>query len=439
MSETQSSTFDGKSSHRPSPWRALWWVATRSPNPLVKSSRALFHPARFLPWLALAVLLWGCLFFPFWSMVSFSKSIDTAPGAGSLISAALEASQVRGHQRRFLEGLSDGALGSSTPPKVDTTTLASLSLPVHVQAPQPMASALYDVLRAHHIDRAGADCDRCVVVAWKNSREGAVWSAQVKPSSLLLSSSPQAPAPDTEQLLSSLQQLIRQALTALPSPSPITLAPATLDASLREGLLLGVRFATHLLVAMLCWFLIAGASASVGAAWDRRRTNGDLEALVGAFHPPWVSYLGLAFRSLTIVLLIYLALMIVLAVFGLPIHWPLLLGLIPVLMSAVVFFGLWSVFITTVFHHPRGRNFAQLLFSPFTLWVVWVIRVGVVWGALKASQPLRFIDAFESALSSWPWVWVLLPPMWLGSGLLWLLIEWRMGPRREGLREAKRS
>lgn len=434
------SKSDGQPPSRPatSAWTALWKIASRSKNPLDSSSRSLAHPFRFFPWLVVAIVLWGVALSPFSSFVKFSRAISQTTDSSSIIQAALEHSIVRGHQRRFLEEWRPGSY-SASPPRQDIGPIERLSLPVAVSAPGDMKAALNRVLDERGVPAARSDCSQCLKVTWKNSGEDSAWSAWVHPHPGSDSDIPQVQAPDPDELSLAVEGLIREAIAYLPSPSSITLAPVGQDQAVREGLLLSARFAIHMIVLVAVWLMVLAAGSMIGAMWDRRRTLGELEVLVGAHHPPWVAYLGLTVRHSMVALIIYSALLVVLRVFGLPVHWPFLLAMTPLAVSLVFLFSLWSVFITTVIHHPRGRSYARILLSPLTLSVVWALRLLFVWTALKAYRPLQFIEGFESILSSWPWLLAAVPLVWGVSAVLWTLIEWRMGRRREGLREAKRS
>lgn len=428
-------------SPRPSAWKALWQVSTRGLRPLKPSDRSLLHPYRFIPWLAVVVAVMLALLYPVFSGLTFARNLDQASDVSAAIELALSQADTTSHQRRFLQAWVEVAPASGREPSedVDVSLLQELMLPLAIDAPPQITQALHEVMDEHQIESADLDCRRCVVVTWKNLREGPSWSALVRPASLASMDGPHAPPVDAPRLSHLVEALVRQAVNRLPAPPPIILAPDGQVNAVKEGLLLSIRFGAHLVVMAVLWFLAVGAGAVVGSIWDRRRTHGELEVLVGAYHPPWVSYLGLIARQLPKLLLVYVAMLIVLLVFRLPVHWPFLLAMFPTIVSVFVLSGLWSVFLTSLFHHPKGRNVAQVLLSPLTLTFIWASRVLLVFGALKAYQPLRFIEGFESLLNAWHWWWVPPPGLWLASVGLWALIEWRMGPRREGLREAKRS
>lgn len=366
---------------------------------------------------------------PMYPSVSLLKKLGDAESEGQVIRTALSSDRVRGHQREFLSQLE---LVMDIDEEVHHK--GKIPLPVSVVAPAPVQEALEEKLADHAIAPASPDCVGCVRLEWV---EMVGWNYRVVPSSRSETVESALAGLSIDELEGRLESFIREGLILLPGPPEIILDPEQAYEAMAEGFVLSARFGTHmmLLFVFLLFPLVAGGT--VGLSWERKRRSSALEPLVFTHHPPWVAYLGEIIREAGFIVPVMLGSLAVVWVYSLPVHWPFLLALLPFGLSLYVLSSVWGLLATVLFHHPQGRMLSKLALSPLFLGVVWALRLTMLWAAMKAFRPISFISQAESILQSSHLLLLAIPPMLALTWVLALLVNKRMGRRREGLRETK--
>ena len=295
--------------------------------------------------------------------------------------------------------------------------------PVHVTAPPNIAELMRPGLETEGFVLHDTPCKACIRLTW---REGSGWGFVAPPEM------------DADMVASSLRLAALQAAEDAKEERPVVLmAPEDLG---RDTVVLGRRFldgVVHATLVIIAWFMMWGASF-VGLTWDKNRSRGSLEPWVTAHQPPWVLFLSQIGRAAIWMMGTFAAICAAAWAWGLPLRWNLVGALLLFVPIGIVMVGLWGMLATVLFHHRRGRMFSRFVLSPFVWIVVWFIRVGVLWVALQSTNPIQAnaIVVWGLEKGHWP-VLMALPAMGVLCVVLLGLVNWRIGPRREGLRMSK--
>lgn len=366
---------------------------------------------------------------PFYPSVKMAREAGAAQTEAKVIGTALSYKSIRGRQREFLHQLEMGLDLPSRDQKY-----IQVPFPVSVSAPSRVQNALEEKISVHAKSHAPPDCTGCVRIEWVD-RLG--WSYKVIPGETDESVDSFLGNTSTEELEEALKGFIRESLLLLPAPPRVIIAPEIAHEALAQGVALSVRFGTHMIlgVAFLVFPMMVGGS--IGLGWDRNRNNAALEPLVFAYHPPWVAYTGKILSEVRFALIPMMAATALVWLYGIPVHWPFLLSVFLLGVSLYFLSSVWGLMATVLFHNPRGRAFAKIAMSPITFAILWAIRLTFVWAAMKAFQPISFIERAEGVFEKWDLVLWAIPAALALTYCLALVVNKRMGVRREGLREAK--
>ena len=290
-----------------------------------------------------------------------------------------------------------------------------------VGAPPELAAATGQALLSRGGRIAAPDCKDCVVLTWYPGRG---WHATLRGQG----------SPDDRKILS-VANAIKKGLLDKSSPPAIVMTEEAAFPAARSLLSSTLSVASTAYLIMVAWLAVISTGMR-GYQWDMWRSGGLLEPWVMAFHPPWVLFLGQLARHILLACGIYLVVLAVGWLISAPIYWRMALVLFALLPFLALFVGLWGLLATVLFHHPRGRMFARFALSPVVVGLAWGIRVVVAWLALRSQEPFVAWSSF-GRLSDWvvSALWMI-PALLLGSCVLWLVIAFRIGSRREGLRRA---
>ena len=189
------------------------------------------------------------------------------------------------------------------------------------------------------------------------------------------------------------------------------------------------------LVALLSVAVLMMVSVTLGVEWDLRRAASTLEPWALVPQPLWVLYgAQLLMRAVVatalVAALVFPTLMLAPGVpaatvigVGAAVCW-LAFG-----MACLI--GMWGLLSTMMFHHRYGRMMGRLLLSPGAVMAMTLVRVGVVSGLV-----MGVADLTQGRLGG---------PVMAGCAIAGALcvglavalvpiVQWRLGPRRQGLR-----
>lgn len=193
----------------------------------------------------------------------------------------------------------------------------------------------------------------------------------------------------------------------------------------------------NLAMVFVAWILL-WSGGLVGGLWEMERSEGALEPIATAIHPPWVLFCADIARSSRTSFIIFAVICATGVLWGLPLQWNILVTLLLFVPAGVFMVGLWGMLSTVIFHHKSGRRYARLLFSPLTLLMALGGRVFILAIALQSTNPVRAnaMGMWFLENGQWP-ILAAIPVVILISALLLGIINWRIGVRREGLRMCK--
>ena len=341
------------------------------------------------------------------------------------------------YERAFVEDI-QAAVRKSNVSEAEKKKFASLldqfskqpapKSPVFVSAPSDITALMHPALEKLGFTLSLSSCAECASLTW-NEAKG--WKL--------------SPPPGTRQAdVDEMQWTIVRATvyaTGVASQSEkrpiVDVDPTTFTKDAQAILVRAFEVFLHLILVFIAWISLWSAGF-VGYFWDRSRRLGTLEPFVSALQPPWVMYGASILRAARGALIVLCVICATAALWGLPLQWKLVGALILFVPVGVCMVGLWGMLATVLFHHERGRMFARLALSPLTMMLALGVRVFIVWMALQSTNPVR-----ANALGIWflengHWPILASIPIFLAisAGLFWL-INWRIGPRREGLRVCK--
>jgi hypothetical protein len=218
-----------------------------------------------------------------------------------------------------------------------------------------------------------------------------------------------------------------------PKKEVVTLRGQDRVVAVRSVLQGGLTVLVHAMVVLVC--LVLGLSMGFhGYLWDAQRSAGSLEPWAMARTPPWALYGAQMARTIVLGMSIALLAVTPLLFIGPPLHWGIIFALLLALPALMLVNGLWGMLACVLFHHRQGRMFARFALSPLTLGVAWAVRIGFVWMAWRTMTPFLALNTFDTLQEHWYWLLGLAPALLVVAGVLSLLIKWRIGARREGLR-----
>ena len=192
-------------------------------------------------------------------------------------------------------------------------------------------------------------------------------------------------------------------------------------------------------------YMVAFSGSMQGFEWDMRRTRDVLEPWAGALLPPWILYVSDALSRSVYATLIMLVVSSTFYLYGFALTPLWMVAGLCFTFGIVFMLAMWGMLTTMMFHHRYGRMFARILLSPATIMVLLMFRGSVFVSAQKAlgqstsSNSSGMMEGFFQGAAFGMWM----PLMVLGAGLLAFLIgvclvpivEWRIGPLRQGLRK----
>lgn len=393
-----------------SPWRALLWLVlpTRlvGPRPLSSWLGPVLTIAVFLIVLAMPMLILG----------QAHRGIQRIDNPQNLHLMSLS----RNDSIQMMELLSQQALKKAADQQNEVPPLPVL----FVGAPEPLREATSQALVSRGGKVASSDCTDCVVMTWNSGRG---WNAHLRGGA-------SGTDGDLPVLLSAMA--IRKGLyDAHPLPG-ITIDPEAILPAAKALLSSSIAGLSAMFLMFCCWAVVLTMSAH-GYRWDLWRNAGFLEPWVMVVHSPWVLFLSQLLRHMFLAWIVFAVVLSMAFLFGLPLSWRFTATLLLLLPVFSLFVGLWGFLATVMFHHRRGRMLARIFLSPALLLIGWGLRLFLAWGVLRMEQPFLAWQKVSQLDQSVPWALGLVPFLLAGCGLLALLIQWRLGRRREGLRQAK--
>ena len=300
--------------------------------------------------------------------------------------------------------------------------------PIAVVAPADIKENTTGVLRALGVEVVNSDCQSCLVI-FRASAQDRYWRVSTRNISV---------DRDYINALSAHVFIEVHKHASQLKSTPFAIAPVVIK---KSEILPSIQSVAQYLfssminvIAILIWWAAVTGPGLLGYSWDIKRMRGHLEFLVLARQPIWVLYGASIYQNVKWIMVV-LTIMLVLALcWQIPLHWGLMLALWIAAPFMIVFMSMWSLLATVMFHHAQGRMFARLLLSPLPFCLLWCIRLSVLWAAYKVAQPLQAWDWFHQVPQHWPMVLALPVVVTLAIIVLFHLINWRIGPRREGLR-----
>lgn len=393
-----------------SSWRTLWWLIlpTRFVGPRPLSSRLYL--------LITTVILLVLLAIPTFMLGQAYRGVMRLDDPAMLTRASLS-----NHDSiQMVELLSQQALKNAIEQQAQTPPLPVL----FVNAPPALHEAAAKALVSRGGQLADPNCTNCVVMAWKPGRG---WNAHLRG---------KAPGDDGNMpVLLSAMAVKEGMLASRPSPG-ITLESAAILPAAKALLSSSIAAFSTMFLVFCCWFIVLGMSLH-GYRWDLWRNAGFLEPWVMAFHSPWVLFLSQLLRHLLLAWIAFGGLLVMAYWFGVPLSWRFAMTLFCLLPVLSLFVGLWGFLATVMFRHRRGRMVARLLLSPALLLMGWGVRLFLMWGALRMEQPILAWQKIPELERAVPWALALVPVLLASCGFMAMLIQLRLGPRREGLRGGK--
>lgn len=186
---------------------------------------------------------------------------------------------------------------------------------------------------------------------------------------------------------------------------------------------------------LTCTWLLVVAIIFIGIRWDLMRATGRLEPWAVACHHPWVMYLSQIIKHSLASFLFLGIVLLAFWVFDFPLAWKWVLSVWLVLPFLCLVVGQWGIFSTVLFHHPRGRMFARLTLSPIVFCFFWSLRLFSVYLALRWRHPIEEWKIMEDLNNQWMYIFLAIPLLVVIWFVLFKLTNWRIGPRREGMRK----
>lgn len=303
---------------------------------------------------------------------------------------------------------------------------ANLS-PLMIHGPPEVAEILKRELSALGAPLAAPGCRDCVEVRWEDEKGWRIEAPTARRDKIEA----------TRDAIETVLFKIARSDEFVNSAQTLDMDPETLSAEARAVLIRAFEVFAHIVLCVFAWMMI-WSGGFVGVSFDQQRSKGTLEPFACAIHPPWVFYGYKLIRACRNVGIFFAFVCLTAALWGLPLHWNIVGALILFVPVGVCMIGLWSMLSTVLFHHESGRMFARIALSPVTLLIAFLVRIFIIWVALKSTNPIR-----ANAMGMWfleNGHWVILgaiPVMLAISVVLFILVNWRIGVRREGMRVCK--
>lgn len=303
------------------------------------------------------------------------------------------------------------------------------SIPVALVGPDDMTQLMRQILRHGSVEEVDPDsvCNSCVVLEWFPSQG---WHAQYIPPA-----QPLDDQVDAEQEILLIISSIRKGVLAQEQASPpiIKIASSQSRAAIFSAIASSLVGLSHFILLALSWMMIMSMGLR-GYQWDMHRSTGRLEPWVVSQHPTWVIYLSQLARQAFACFFLFGGFLLLCHIHDVPLVWSWAFSAWAVLPFACMFVGIWGMLATVLFHHSKGRMFARLLLSPVIVGMFWAFRLMAIYMALRWQEPFVAWQSLDKVVSSWPYLLAAIPTIALASFALIALVQWRIGPRRQGLR-----
>lgn len=298
--------------------------------------------------------------------------------------------------------------------------------PVVLIGPEQMTQTMRQIMRHGDLNEVGLPCRGCVILEWFPSRG---WHAQYVPD-------PNADTPtDGEQEVLLIIDLVRRGVMSSENTAPpaVKIDPSQSRQAVFGAVSSSLVGLSHFILLALAWMMIMSMGLR-GYQWDMHRSTGRLEPWVVVQHPAWVIYLSQLARQACACFFLFGVFLLLCHIHSIPLVWPWAFSAWAVLPFACMVVGIWGMLATVLFHHPKGRMFARLLLSPVIVGMFWALRLMAVYMALRLQSPFLAWQNLDDIINAWPYLLLSIPFLLATSFLLLGIVQWRIGPRRQGLR-----
>jgi len=404
------------------PWRALLQLVA-GPSLAFKDASRWYSKTNLIVSIMIAALIFVMGLFPLYQIKQGVTALD-----GDNVGEVYEFIKKSVNQQQALHYLAQQGRSQNTEKSQEESPFPSLPFPITIDEGVPAQDNIENILKDFDIRTENNNCTDCVKLRYNNG----YWSWLPQIGKIVAGQDFVDHAKDYQAFTERLQyELINR------QPPAIVIGVPSLGEEVKNLTLRSLYIMTHLLFFVFVGVIALGAGGFVGAKWDFYRSMGVLEYITSAQHRPWVLYMSMIGKILRWVVLAYVGMVLALTLYGRHLSWPVVISMFPFIISLFIFSSLWGILTTVLFHHPKGRFFAKVLLSPFTILFTWIVRLAVVWSAMKSKELIGALDGFQALLDYWPVLWVIMPALWLASFGLFVLINQKIGVRGEGLRETK--